>query len=44
LGSLDVKFPDTDVLVEEIQRIDRIIEEKRASADGTLVEELPLIG
>ncbi len=44
LRFLGVCFPDTDELIDEMQRIDRILEEKLASAAGTLILEPPLIG
>ena len=44
LADLGVPFPDTAELVEEIQRVDRLLEERYAHAEGTLVKEAPLIG
>jgi hypothetical protein len=44
LETLGVELPDTSILVEEIQRMDRILEENYAQAEGTLVAETPLIG
>lgn len=44
LETLGVELPDTAILVEQIQRMDRILEESYAQAEGTLVPEAPLIG
>lgn len=44
LNELGIEFPDTNILVDEIQRFDRILEEQFAAAEGTLVDERPLIG
>ena len=44
LTAIGIQFPETDELIEEMQRIDRRPEESHASADGTLVVEKPLIG
>lgn len=43
LADLGIEFTDVDSLVEEIQRIDRALEEIRAHSGGTLVNEEPLI-
>jgi hypothetical protein len=43
LAGLGVQFSDTDELVEEIQRVDRLLEEQLAQGEGTLVNEAPLI-
>ena len=43
LEALGVILPDTPILVEEIQRMDRILEEDYAQAEGTFVVEAPLI-
>lgn len=44
LEALGIILPDTAILVDEIQRMDRILEESYAQAEGTLVAEAPLIG
>lgn len=43
LRALGFEFPDTGELVDEIQRIDRILEEQYAAAVGALVPDAPLI-
>jgi hypothetical protein len=44
LRALGIRISDTDDLIEEIQRISRILEEQHASAGGTFIQDHPLIG